>query len=477
MSEKVLKKNQEELSPEGYIEENDKNNGETKPKSGKNSLWMGIVIGVVLTIGGTHLFASENQPAETVSSAPTVETAPATAQSVTVAEVKTAQVNRSLEATGTVAAYELIPVLSQATGLQIKQILADRGDKVKAGQVLAQLDTDILVSQLAQAEASVKQAEARLAELRAGTRAEELARARENVISAEATVIEAESDLELATQRVKRNQLLGEEGAIARDYLDDILNQERSKKSNLQQAEARLREAQAQEAELQAGPRQEVILQAEAQLAQAKAQVNLVKAQLEDTQVVAPVSGLIAERNASVGDTTASSSVTPLFSIIQDGQLELRLKVPETQLPYISPGQKVTITNTELIGTVREIDPIVDENSRQATVKIDLPQDTDLKPGMFLRAAITTSVLTSLTLPMEAILPQADGSAITYLVQPDNTVSAKEVVMGEILPGEEVEILEGLKAGDMVVVKGAAYLKENDVVSIIAAQENKTVNN
>ncbi len=436
--------------------------------SGGKGLVLGIGIGVLFALGATHLVSSQQSDAPTAE--PPVATSSAPSQSVTVAQVTSETVSRRLDATGSVAAFEMNPVMSQATGLQIQQVLVEQGQVVKAGQLLARLDDSVLQAQLSQAQASVAQAEARLAELRAGSRNEEIARAKEAVKSAESAVTAAESDLELARTRVDRNKMLQAEGAIARDRLDEVYNQERSSRSQLEQAQARLREANQQLAQLQAGPRREVITQAEAQLAQAQAQVQSTIAQLNNTRIVAPVSGKIAERNARVGDVTSGSQT--LFKIIENGRLELIVNVPETQLAQIQPGQSVTITSDadsslQLSGKVREIDPMIDEASRQAQVKIDLPASAALKPGMFLRASITTSAAQGLTLPAKAILPQSDGSAIAYILQPDNTVKAQAVEVGELLGDNRVEIKSGLSVGDGVVVKGAAYLKDGDKVNVV----------
>ncbi|MBE9129943.1 efflux RND transporter periplasmic adaptor subunit, partial [Coleofasciculus sp. LEGE 07081] len=433
--------------------------------SGGRGLFLGIGIGILLALGSTRFLSS--QQAEAPQTEPPTPSSPAPSQSVTVAAVETQGVNRTLEATGSVEAFEMIPVMPQATGLQVQQVLVKEGQSVKAGQLMVRLDDAVLQAEFNQAQASVAQAEARLAELRAGSRQEEIARAQESVRSAKAAVQEAESDLELARKRVERNRTLQAEGAIARDYLDEIINQERSNRSQLEQAQARLREAQQQLAELEAGPRQEVITQAEAQLAQAKAQVQSLTAQLKDTRVLAPVSGKVAERNARVGNVSSSSQ--ELFKIIENGRLELIANVPETQLPQITPGQNVQITsdadsNLRLSGKVREIDPIVDEKSRQAKVKIDLPATASLKPGMFLRASITTSAAEGLTIPAKAVLPQSEGNPSVYVLQPDNTVKAQPIEMGEMLSNDRVEIKSGLSPGDRVIVKGAAYLKEGDKV-------------
>ncbi|MBZ8179570.1 efflux RND transporter periplasmic adaptor subunit [Oscillatoria salina] len=440
-------------------------------RSGGLNLFIGVGLGIALAFMGMR-FVSPSQTTETSAQVPARETSQP-GRSVTVAEVTSSRLDRAIAATGTVAAWEMTPVSPQATGLKIESILADEGDFVKTGQVMAILDDSLLQASLAEAKAAVAQAEARLAELRAGSRSEEIARARENLRSAEAAVASAEAKLELAQTRVERNRILADAGAIARDRFDEILNEERSNQLSLEQAKARRDEAQQQLAEVEKGPRQEVIAAAEAEVARAEAQVQSVLEQLDDTRVVAPVNGEVAERNARLGDVTSGSQ--PLFKLIENGRLELILKVPETQLTQISPGQPVKITSDsdrdlQVTGEVREIYPTVDENSRQAQVKINLPATENLRPGMFLRAEIITQSTSGLTVPYDAIQPQSENTAIVFVVQADNSVAAKEVTIGTIMPEKEVEIKSGLNSGERVVVKGAAYLKDGDKIEIVATE-------
>lgn len=419
---------------------------------GGRGLLVGIGLGLAIAFVSSRTIpsgqASRSGPKEAIAAK-----SQAPVQTVTVVEVESTAVSRTLDATGTVAAFEMIPVTAQATGLQIEAVLVEEGSYVKTGQLLARLNSSVLRAQLAQANAAVAQAEARLAELRAGSRSEEIAQAR-------AQVAEAKARADLARERAQRYQSLRKDGAIAQDQLDEVLAEKDRTAANLQEAQRRL-------ALVQAGPRREVLTQAAAQLAEAKAQVQLVTAQLKETRVLAPRSGKIAQRNARVGDTTSSSE--ELFQIIQNGRLELQVKVPETQLAQIRPRQKVAVTSgsdatLQLTGTVREIDPLVDAESRQAIVKVDLPNAASVQPGMFLKAAITTSASAGLTVPSEAVLPQPDGSAIAYKLNADRTVAATEIEVGKLLPGERVEILSGLETGDLVAVKGAAYLKDGDLV-------------
>ncbi len=439
----------------------------------KGDLLIGLTIGALLTAGGMHLSnpaKSDSSPSASTPTASELANAAAPAQSVTVVAVESARLDRTLKANGTVAAFELVPVTSQATGLQIREILVERGQTVKAGQVLARLDDARLQAQLLQAQGALAKAKARVAELRVGTRREEVAQAQEQVADAQAAVWQAESDLELTEKRVQRNQTLEAQGAIARDRLDEILTEQRNRQLSLQKAQANLREAEQKLVQLQVGETPEVIAQAEAELSQAQGEVQLVEAQLRDTVVVAPTSGKVAERNARVGDLVSSSE--KLFNIIENGRLELRLTVPETQLRQIQAGQKVriegnTASNLSLLGTVRTIDPMVKEDSRQALVKVDLPANSALKPGMFLQGAIVTNTTAGAQVPVDALLPQTDGSAIAYVLQADNSVKAEKVEMGQILANKKVEVLSGLTTGDRLVLKGAAYLRDGDRVEVV----------
>ncbi len=443
---------------------------------GKKGLLWGLGLGILLTLGATRIFSAQTTGTKGEPALVGESTAPA--QTVTVTKVTTTEIDSTLSVSGTVTAYERTPVMSQAAGLQITDVLVERGDYVEQGQVLARLNNQVLSAEKVQEEGAVSQAQARLDELNAGSRTEEIAQAESRVANAQSAIAQAESDLELVQKRVERNTSLQAEGAISRDRLDEILNQERVAKSTLAGAKANLNETKQGLAQLQAGSRPQTIAQAQAELAQAQGRLQAVEAQLTDTTIKAPRGGIIASREAKVGQTTSASEM--LFTIIQDGRLELRLQVPETLIGKIQSGQQVQITsnnnqNLEVTGKVRKIDPLIDDSSRQATVYVDLPTTgTNLKPGMFLQARVNTDTNQGQAVPIEALLPQSGNRAIAFVVQPDNTVKSQNVTMGEILPGQKVEIVEGLQPGDQIVLKGAAYLKDGDKVAIAKDQVSPT---
>ncbi|MBF2002259.1 MAG: efflux RND transporter periplasmic adaptor subunit [Synechococcales cyanobacterium M58_A2018_015] len=470
---------------------------EPQPKqpesSGWSKLFLGTGLGVLLTLVA---LASWRQFQPAPSSPLAASDSPIAHTAVTVTTVTETRIQQTLEATGTVTAAELLPVLTPTSGLVIQRVLVEEGDLVQQGQVLAILDTSVLQSQLREAEAEVRAATAKLAELQAGNRIETIEQARAEVQSAIAEVARAESDVQLAEQRLQRNQRLAAEGAIATDRLDEVLNQARSSRSDLVQAQATLQQSRQRLVELEAGARPEAIAQAEAELDASNQRVQTLTAQLENTQVLAPRSGKIVERQARVGDVTSPSS--QLFSLIDQQQLELWLEVPETQLSQVRRQQDVWISSDaqpqlRLSGRVTDIDPLVDPESRLATVKVSLPEGdlaSELHPGMFLRGSIVTASRPGLSLPAEAILPQPDGRIIVYRVSQNNeqnseqletrsnstapstvtttaTVSAQPIEIGELLPNGRVEVKQGLQVGDRVVVKGAAYLADGDRVNVV----------
>lgn len=403
-----------------------------KPSQGLLNGWKGVLIGtglgIVLALGGTRFLARPTAKAPTVAQ----QSPQQPAMSVTVAPVQTTRVARTLNVTGSVAARDLIPVLPQTTGLQIEQLLVDEGDVVKKGQVMAILDNSVLEAQINEARADVESNQAVV-----GQRQAALAQAR-------ATLAEAERNFQ-------RYQQLASAGAISRQELDTRATAAATAREAVRVAQANINSASAD------------VRSTRATLAQQQTQLG-------QTVVRAPAGGLVAEAPAEVGDV--ASGTQKLFSIIQNGALELQAQVSATELPQVRINTPALITydadpRVRLPGRVREISPLVDPESRKATVKINLPPTSLLRSGMFARAAITTATVPGLTVPAKAVLPQPDGSVTVFVLLSDNTVKAQTVELGGVPNGSSVEIKNGLKQGDRVVIAGAGYLKDGDRIQVV----------
>ena len=390
-------------------------------------LLVGTGLGIGLTgLGMTIMNRPTTKPAVTPQS---VNLAPS--MSVTIASAELTPVARTLSVTGTVNARDLIPVLPQATGLQIKQILVDEGDSVKSGQTLAVLDSSVLQTQIAQAKAEVESNRAVVRQRQAS-----LAQSR-------ATLAEANSNYQ-------RYRGLAEAGAISRQELETRSTTATTAREAISVAQAN-------------------IASAEADVRISIARVQQQQTQLNQTIVRAPASGVIAEQTAQVGDV--ANSTQKIFSIIQNGSLELQAKVPATNLNQVKINSPVVVTSDadsrlRLQGNVREIAPLVDPQSREATVRIDLPA-TVLRPGMFASGAITIANVPGIAIPAKAVLPQSDGSAIAFVLTDGDIVRSQKITVGEVIGKSNVEIVNGLKIGDRVVVAGAGYLKDGDKVQVV----------
>ncbi|GAB1539304.1 efflux RND transporter periplasmic adaptor subunit [Scytonema sp. NUACC21] len=471
-------------------------------------LLVGAGLGVAISfgVGGMlgHRSASQTPaPVKSVQKA-------APTMTVTVALAETTRVARTLYTTGTVAARDLTPILPQANGLQIKQVLVKEGEQVKAGQVLAVLDNSILQEQIRQAKAEVEAKQADVASKQA-----DLLSKRASVTSSEAVVAsnqaivqqkladlaQAKAKLREAELNFKRNQDLSGEGAISRQQFDTATTNlatateaVRLAEANVKSAQANVKSAQANIGSALAGVSiaQANVSSAQANVKSSAARVEQLKTQLGQTLVRTPVSGVVAEKLARVGDVTGVPPQTQigtvvggtqkLFSIIQNGELELQALVPQVQLTQVKISAPVQVTTdvdsrVRIQGKVREIEPVVNQQRREATVKIDLPSTVSLKPGMFARAAITTTNTTGVAVPQKAVLPQPDGSAIVFMLSGEDTVRAQKVELGEVLIGGRVEIKSGVQRGDRVVVQGAGYLKDGDRVRIVNNPESVETSN
>lgn len=466
------------------------------PETSKQRPWwtimlMGMILGAGIATIGIHLWSNRSQ------SDPTTEVAPA--MTVTLALVELTKVARNLNVTGTVAASELTPVLPQSNGLQIKQILVKQGDSVKENQVLAILDDSLLQDQIRQAKAEVESQEAEVASREADLASQQAAKesSKANVTSNQATVEQRQADLAQAqaklreaTRNYQRNKQLADRGAISKQLFETAeTNFETAKEAvriaqaNIRSAIANVSSAKANVSSAEAGVRSAIakVNSAKAGVKSATARVQQLKTQLGQTVIRAPVSGIVAEKLARVGDITGVPPQTQvgnvvggtqkLFSIIRQGNLELQAKVPTVQLSQIEVGASAQITSdadnrVKLRGKVKEIEPVVNQQRREATVKIDLPQTNLLKPGMFARAAIVTDTSMAVAIPQKAVLPQPDGSAIVFMINQDKIASSRKVQTGEILKGGKIEIKSGLQPGKNVIVDGAGYLKDGDKVRV-----------
>ena len=238
-------------------------------------------------------------------------------------------------------------------------------------------------------------------------------------------------------------------------------------------AEAKLKALRSVSAETRAklkqaesGGRTEDVEISKATVAETKGQIDQFEHQIEQTYIKAPDDGLIAKRDAHIGAITSVG--TPLFSIIRLNRLELRAQVSDIDLAKFKPGQIVKVAVNEdddgkILGHVSLVSPQVDQASRLGIVRISLPANAGLKPGMFVRGQVDMGHRDALTVPSTSVITRNGESFVFTLA--DNRAVAVPVKVG-VRTDKFAEILTGLKPSQVVIDAGARFLSDRDVVRV-----------
>ncbi len=214
-------------------------------------------------------------------------------------------------------------------------------------------------------------------------------------------------------------------------------------------------------------------LTAQARVQSAQAALVQQELRLKHTQVLAPDSGIISARSATVGAVTGAGA--ELFRLIRQGRLEWRAEVTAAELGRIKAGTAVHLTSASgstVQGRVRMVAPTVDAQTRNALVYVDLqatPASTAVKAGMYARGEFALGQSNAMTVPQQAVVVR-DGFNYVFTVGKENKVAQQKVEAGRRV-GDQVEILKGLSADATVAVAGAGFLNDGDTVRISTAAQ------
>ncbi|WP_288082501.1 efflux RND transporter periplasmic adaptor subunit [Shinella sp.] len=375
----------------------------------------------------TPLFALAADPAEGEADKQQAQNLPAIV--VTAAETRTL-VDRVV-ATGSVQAVEDVYVTPLVDGLSIRTLAADVGDRVEAGGTLATLNDDALVLQKSQTEASLAKANAALAQI-------------------EAQLVEAKANADEAVRVRDRAQRLVKSGSQSQAAADQAV-------AAADAALARVNSA------------EQAIAVSQADIKVAQSQIDDIDLKLARTAVKSPVAGIVSARTAKIG-AIASGAAAPLFTVIRDGEIELKADVSEDGILKLAPDQKATVTlaggAATLTGTIRLVEPTLDPQSRLGRVYIRFDEPGKARAGMFASAQIVVEEKEGVVLPLSAVTT-AGGKTVARKVE-GGVVKLVPVETG-IQDGQVIEIVSGLAAGDEVVAKAGAYVREGDRINPVHA--------
>ncbi|MCX5812961.1 MAG: efflux RND transporter periplasmic adaptor subunit [Proteobacteria bacterium] len=221
---------------------------------------------------------------------------------------------------------------------RVTERLVDEGDKVKAGDLLARLDSAEIASVVAQGRASLDEATTKLAELSAGSRSQEIEQAKAQMNAQEAELQKVKKDYERAEILYKNGAISASQFDVARSAYDARTALHR----NALEVLSLVRE----------GPRKEEINIAGHRVKQARAALTASEERLKDTMIYAPVNGVVLRKHVEAGETIASG--TPVVTIGDLEQPWIKVYVKEDKLGRIKLGQKTRITVDTFKGKVYE---------------------------------------------------------------------------------------------------------------------------
>jgi RND family efflux transporter MFP subunit len=307
---------------------------------------------------------------------------------------------------GSLQGYVQSPIYARVPGY-VKKWHKDIGSRVRKGEVLAELETPETDEQLAQALATKQQLAA---------------------------------SLELAKSTEARWVALRAKDAVSQQEVDE-------KRSNTTQALANL--------------------------ASAEANMQRLKQLSNFKSLISPTDGVITRRNVDTGDLVDAGAggglARALFVVTQTDPLRLYVNVPQSYAQQIKPGQKVSVSQTELgakkfegklARTAASIDPLT--RSMQVEISLD-NKDGLLLPGAFVQVDLPLQKKSTLTIPNNALIIRGQGIKVA-VVGADNRVKMQALTLGRNL-GEQVEVLSGLESGVRLVLNPPDALSEGDTVN------------
>jgi HlyD family secretion protein len=361
------------------------------------------------------------------------------ARQVAITVVAKDSVRRSVDVVGTLAAVDQVTISSEAEGT-VRAILADLGDRVKAGQVLIQLDHEKQQYTYEQQQAALARA---LAQYGAADP--------QHLPDVEQTpdVQKAKADLVQANQGFARAEELFSRTLISQQAHDDAKTAVQSKQASYDSA---VQSARNLRASIQAF----------------EAAMKLAGRQLRDTDIRAPFDGYVEKRLVNLGELVKAQM--PVMAVVRLDPLKVTAELPERMVPWITEGRPVELRvdayrDRTFTGTVTRISPVVNAATRAFPFEAALPNaDAALKPGTFARVHVESGKVDDvLTLPYAA-LQYRYGVNRVFVVKGDR-LSQRELQIGERL-GDRVEIAGGVTEGEPVAITDVDTLSDGALVAV-----------
>ena len=351
---------------------------------------------------------------------------------VEVALARTGEISASINSTANLKAVRQVGIAARTEGV-VKELLVEEGAYVDKGQLLCRLDDTQPAIQLQSARQKLAQAKLQLEK---------------------AEILQDKTDVQVANARedYERYQKLFDESLVSQ--------------RDVAQAKYRLEELE-HDMRASSSSRRELVHRVD----ELEAEINQAELEISRTRIEAPFSGFITQRDVDLGQTVRNMDT--LFSLADFSPLQADVFLSEKDASLIKAGQPSTVfsgveTDTGLHGKVARISPVVDQSTGTVKVTVELVHgDSLFKPGAFVRVEIQTDTREgSVLIPKRAIVEE-DGESFVFVAH-ENEVTRVRVQLG-YQNGGSIEILNGVAAGDSVVVAGQGGLKEGSKIRLVEA--------
>ena len=407
------------------------NGRETKPlRHASRGALAGLFLILALVVIAAIVFGVRPRLAREKGLAAAAEAAQEKMPVVNVAPVRPSPARSELELPGDLQAYVESPIFARADGYMRKR-LADYGDRVRAGQLLAEIETPELDQQLSQAQAGLAQSQASLRQY-------------------EAALVQSNANLKLSQLTAARWKRLTDKGVVSKQEGDE------------KQADFEVRQAEVVSAEANINAAQKAVEANQANLRRLEELKSFSK-------VTAPFDGIITQRNIDVGTLINAGNGGPnreIFRIAQIQRMRIFVNVPQTYTPLVRAGQSAELRVQELPGQVFSANVArttnsVDMNSRTMLAVLETPNPRGvLLPGMYSQVKFSfPGNKSALLLPGDCLLLGREGPRVA-VVGPDHIVHMRRVHIAHDY-GAELEVDSGVAEGEMVVMNPNDQVREN----------------
>jgi RND family efflux transporter MFP subunit len=396
------------------------------------------------------------------------------AVTVRVATVQARTVERTVDATGSLLAWQEV-VLNTSVPGTVARLLVDLGDRVKSGQVVGEQDRREFELAVEQAEAVTQAAADTLRRTRAQVEAAQahLQQVRDSRRALEAKLAGARAALAEAQANSERTRMLVEDALVARRELDVARTQNEAARAQHETAQVELVQYpdRVRVAEAQLASEQSAVRVAEAELRRREAEAALARKKLADATLRAPIDGAVARRHVNPGEFLNGN--TAVFTIVQSDPLKWSGTVAEHAALQVRPGQIVrlradTVPGRSFEGQVTRVSPAVDVTSRTALLEARVPnREGLLKPGLFARGVIALRQDPGVAFVPETAVSYFAGITKVFVVA-DGTARERTVKLGARREGW-IEVGEGVKPGETVASSGLGQLQDGGPVTIARA--------